>query len=313
MKITNLELDYNIVIEWNLYKVLRYLLNHKYNKEFTVLTYCEREGCTFKMSDYFIPEQENTGTVTEFDDDDMLELIKNGMDISRVKGHMHSHVNMPTSPSGKDYDEIVERAELAGYDCAIIMNKDMEVFGHIADFEKGVYVEKVPVTIELPMTDEELENSLLADIKLCEDVESIINLVNQTNLEYCLLADPIDDETENMLEEVVDKKFTSVPYYNSSYYNGYNNRQNIGFNNHNKNKINMNPKVKTAKLPPNIKLDKLQNKLNTEIDEEVETHLPLPDCPNELWEITQDMSDWEIKSIYGVGPSEIEQKLWGMY
>ena len=214
---------FEIVIAFDLYKVLTYLLDRKYNCEFTVLTHCDRKGNEFYMYDWFIPEQENTGATTDFDADDFIPLLKEGAKIEKMCGHMHSHVNMGVWSSGTDFDDIKEAAEMSGkYACRIVMNKNHNVFGHVYDVENDFYAENVPVKIEVPISGEAFDQHRMNRIKKAKTIEIIKKIVNASLLDYNLHLYPLQKAVKNDVEAKAKSRFKfPKPVHNKKSYNGY--------------------------------------------------------------------------------------------
>jgi hypothetical protein len=310
MEIKNLELDYKISIDWTLYRVLRYMLTSKYDKEFTVITHADRDKDSFRLYDYFIPNQVNTGTHTEFDDDDMIELLAEGLDMSKALGHMHSHVNMAVFASGTDFEEIVDRADLSGWNCSIVMNKRLEIFGHIVDTTRGIYIKNVPVSIDAPIDEEQMENSLMLDIKSCEDVDDVKALLKCDLLAYNLLCDPLSEKITDELDEAIETKFSSKSW-GGSYYNNNNVITSVnqayartgaqtggGSKNYSKKKVETNK----VRLPGNLtKIEMLE--LQNQIFED------LPEDDTEAFKVFTDMVDKDILERFG----KCRTELWNEY
>ena len=214
MEIQSINLKYKILVDWELFKVFHFLLSHKYDKEFTVLTHCKREENEFTLYDYFIPNQVNRSAHTEFDDDDYVELLSEGMDLTIQTGHMHSHANIASvSPSGTDKNEILERSETGGFSTSIIMNKKISVYGHIADHTTGLYLTKVPVIIKVPITEDQIEQDIFSRVNECTDLDEVKELVNSVpkTIPYNLEADPLSEDIVADLENKIEERFNS-PY-----------------------------------------------------------------------------------------------------
>lgn len=90
MKVENISLKHHITVNPKTIQKFDYILNSKYNLEFTAFCHAEkRENGEYHIYDIFFPRQDNTATTTECDSEDIMALMKEGMDISRLAGHMH--------------------------------------------------------------------------------------------------------------------------------------------------------------------------------------------------------------------------------
>lgn len=90
MKVENISLSHSITVCAFALQKLRYVLDSKYNKEFTAFMHAEkRPNNEYYIYDVFFPRQDNTGVTTECDSDDIIELMKEGFDISEGNGHAH--------------------------------------------------------------------------------------------------------------------------------------------------------------------------------------------------------------------------------
>ena len=216
MKIEALkDFGYKITIDSEALKKFRYILNSKYALEFTALHHCKREGNTFHIYDIFFPEQVNKAAYTEFDSEDIMALVKEGADITKLCGHSHSHVNFAVFASGTDDKEIKERALIGGFNASLIFNKKGDIFGHIADYTEGIYIQGVPVEIVYPFSKDDFDNFVLTSIKESEDIEEIRNLAKATITEYYNHYYPLEDSEIKELDSVIKNKFqiTSTPMY----------------------------------------------------------------------------------------------------
>ena len=208
MKIENINLPHHITVEAKVYQKLEYILDSKYDKEFTGFCHAEkRENGEYHIYDIFFPRQDNAATTTECDSADVVALMAEGFDISRGAGHAHSHVDMQVFASSTDKDDIKERAQDSGFNAAIIVNKKGNIFGHIADMELGIYVEDCPVYFDYPFTDEEYEEKLLEEIKKTDDLKVIRKLANFSEYDYLQKFFPLSTEETEFLDEVIKTRF----------------------------------------------------------------------------------------------------------
>lgn len=215
-------LNHHITVCAKALQKIHYLLDHKYNKEFTVFMHCDRNKETgeYFMYDTFIPRQDNTSTTTECDSEDVMDLITEGADISKLGAHMHSHVSMKVFTSGTDERDILERAAHAGYNAAIIMNKNHDIFGHIVDIDLGIYLKNVDVYIRYPEK-MDYENQMLKLIKKEKSLDKIKDLLTIDEWDFFTLSYPLEDSVKEDLEKEIKTKFKSkatvVPMGKSNY------------------------------------------------------------------------------------------------
>lgn len=223
------ESGWRIIVHEDLYLNLEYLLTSKYHKEFTVFTYCNRVGNTFLLHTPFIPEQTNSAALTEVEGDALVDLmVKESCDLSELKGHMHSHVNMQVFASGTDESEIIDRGREGGFNAAIIMNKRMEIFGHIVDYDTGLYLTKVPVQVGSDEAVQKFDESKLKRVKRAKSMKEVRTLINQTYESYLRNNVKLTKKRMEQLDKEVKDKFKSKTYvyqgaYGGNYYGTGNN------------------------------------------------------------------------------------------
>lgn len=208
MEVVNLGLPHHITVTAETIQKFTYILDAKYNLEFTAFCHAEkRPNGEYHIFDIFFPRQDNTGITTECDSEDVMDLITEGADISMLSGHIHSHVDMNVFTSGTDEKDIKERAAISGWNASLIMNKKGEIFGHIVDLETGIYVKKCPVTIIYPFTQEKYESDLIAKIKECDKLEDIKVLSRFSYDDYHNMHFPLTEEEVFDLEDTIKNKF----------------------------------------------------------------------------------------------------------
>ena len=211
MEIENIGLRHHITVDAKTYQRVTYLLDQKYDKEFTAFCHAEkRADGEYHIFDAFFPKQINTGTTTECDSIDVIELMKEGFDISKGAGHMHSHVNMGVFASGTDKNDILERAKDSGFNAAIIMNKKGEIFGHIADMDLGIYIKKCPVYIDYPFYDSEFEDNQIKKIHATTDLKLIAEIIKEDMYDYMEENYPLTKEETDFLDDVIKNRFKSA-------------------------------------------------------------------------------------------------------
>lgn len=204
MKVKNIGLPHHITVSAEVLQKFGHILYSKYDLEFTAFCHAEkREGGEFHIYDIFFPEQVNSSALTECDGSDLVALMGDGADISKLTGHMHSHVNMATGPSGTDEREILERAEQCGYNVALILNKKGAIFGHIADYNAGVYLQDVPVKVIYPADFEAEMLDMLKSLDSLDKVQEFIDYGIDFHFED---HRPLSTEYQEFLDEVVIKK-----------------------------------------------------------------------------------------------------------
>lgn len=204
---------YQIKVDAYAMRRIDYIMDSKYNLEFSTLMNCKREGNTFHLYGAYFPNQENQATQTEFDSADVIPLIAEGYDIEHGNGFHHSHVNLGVTPSGTDENDIKERAIIGGYNASFITNKKGEFRGYIADYDNSLYIDKVPVTIVYPFPYEEYEAeklALLKEAKTLEEAEEAMEYDLEAHFyEFYPMEDSEIDELEAVIKERFHRKITS--------------------------------------------------------------------------------------------------------
>lgn len=213
MKIENIGLKHHITVDAKTLQKFEYILAQKYSLEFTAFCHAEkREEGEYHIYDIFFPRQDNAATTTECDSADIIALMKDGADISKLTGHIHSHVNMGVFASGTDDKDIVERAKDCGYNVALIMNKKGEIYGHIADTTIGIHVKDVDVFINYPFEEDEYEDSLMEQIKKAETLAEVQILARFSMHEYFEMYYPLSSEEEFELDTIIKERFKTKSY-----------------------------------------------------------------------------------------------------
>ena len=158
-----------------------------------------RVGNVFYIDDVFLFRQEVHATTTEITTEGLnefaMELLgeKNGVEIwNNMKVWGHSHVNMPTSPSGQDDKQIEVFAENAeDFFIRIIANKSGDFRIDLYDFTTGVIYEKLPYEI-----------SYGADTDI---IESLYKKIAEIEEMICARIDPSEELINSIKSEIGDK------------------------------------------------------------------------------------------------------------
>lgn len=244
---------HHIILDAKIIQILDFIMQN-YEKEFTVLFHCTKKEETkeYKFEKMFIPYQTNTSVHTEIDGDDMVKLLKEGADLTKLNGHLHTHPSMDVNPSSTDEKEIKERAN-AGFSASVILNEKGEMYGHICDMDEG-FIKDVPIYVDYP---EKLSNEFDAvwteaqkRDKLKEEYDKLLKhyknfSIDQLKLKLNTLAENIDvivkDETIDLqdffqyhnplrhkdkkkLLEVIKERFKDEVTFGYGVYNGYGNK-----------------------------------------------------------------------------------------
>lgn len=159
----------------------------------------------FYIDDVFLFKQEVHSTTTEITTEGLnefaMELLyeKNGVEIwNNMKVWGHSHVNMPTSPSGQDDNQMEVFAENADdFFIRIIANKQGDFRIDLYDFTTGVIYEKLPYDI-----------SYGADTDI---IESLYKKIAEIEEMICSRIDP-SEELINSIKSEIDDKVTKKIY-----------------------------------------------------------------------------------------------------
>ena len=158
-----------------------------------------RVGNIFYIDDVFLFKQEVHATTTEITTEGLNEFAiemlceKNGIEIwNNMKMWGHSHVNMPTTPSGQDDKQIEVFAENAeDFFIRIIANKSGDFRIDLYDFTTGVIYEKLPYEINYG-----------ADTEI---IESLYRKIAEIEEMICARIDPNEELINSIKSEIGDK------------------------------------------------------------------------------------------------------------
>ena len=158
-----------------------------------------RVGNVFYIDDVFLFRQEVHATTTEITTEGLNEFAmdllyeENGVEIwNNMKVWGHSHVNMPTSPSGQDDKQIEVFAENAeDFFIRIIANKSGDFRIDLYDFTTGVIYEKLPYEINYG-----------ADTEI---IESLYRKIAEIEEMICARIDPSEELINSIKSEIGDK------------------------------------------------------------------------------------------------------------
>lgn len=166
-----------------------------------------RVGNVFYIDDVFLFRQEVHATTTEITTEGLNEFAmdllyeENGVEIwNNMKVWGHSHVNMPTTPSGQDDKQIEVFAENAeDFFIRIIANKSDDFRIDLYDFTTGVIYEKLPYEINYGADTEIIESLYrkIAEIEemICTRIDPNEELINSIKLE---IGDKVTKKTYNV-------------------------------------------------------------------------------------------------------------------
>ena len=192
------------------------------NKEIGWLGTVVKENGMYNILDVYLFKQEVHETTTEITTDGLNEFAmeilsqEDGMEIwNNMKMWGHSHVNMSTSPSVQDDNQMDLFTQNANdFFIRIIANKKDEFRIDIWDYEKGVIYEKLNYIIDYGKDAELIQELQMKIFKL----QSIID--DKTNVK----KEMIDEVAKEIKGKVKEKTFKTYPTYNNSYgyKNGYN-------------------------------------------------------------------------------------------
>lgn len=194
------------------------------NKEIGWLGTVVKENGMYNILDVYLFKQEVHETTTEITTDGLNEFAmeilsqEDGMEIwNNMKMWGHSHVNMSTSPSVQDDNQMDLFTQNANdFFIRIIANKKYEFRIDVWDYEKGVIYEKLNYIIDYGKDAELIQELQTKIFKL----QSIID--DKTNVK----KEMIDEVAKEIKGKVKEKTFQTYPTYNNSYgykygYNDY--------------------------------------------------------------------------------------------
>ena len=83
-------IEHHITVDAHTLLRINHVLYSKYAKEFTVFLHAERRpNGEYYLYDAFFPRQDNAATTTELESEDIMNLVADGADISKLAGHAH--------------------------------------------------------------------------------------------------------------------------------------------------------------------------------------------------------------------------------
>lgn len=185
------------------------------NKEIGWLGTVVKENGMYNILDVYLFKQEVHETTTEITTDGLNEFAmeilsqEDGMEIwNNMKMWGHSHVNMSTSPSVQDDNQMDLFTQNANdFFIRIIANKKYEFRIDVWDYEKGVIYEKLNYIIDYGKDAELIQELQMKIFKL----QSIID--DKTNVK----KEMIDEVAKEIKGKVKEKTFQTYPTYNNSY------------------------------------------------------------------------------------------------
>jgi hypothetical protein len=121
---------------------------HAQTREFMFLGMVTKTGNEYLVYDFkLIPQHKCSGTYCESDDDRYPQWMNENIPIAErkhVRLHGHHHVNMSTSPSGTDNQQIEDLCKnVSDYYIQLIMNNNLENTVNIWDKTQGLIYEGV--------------------------------------------------------------------------------------------------------------------------------------------------------------------------
>lgn len=194
------------------------------NKEIGWLGTVVKENGIYNILDVYLFKQEVHETTTEITTDGLNEFAmeilsqEDGMEIwNNMKMWGHSHVNMSTSPSVQDDNQMDLFTQNANdFFIRIIANKKDEFRIDVWDYEKGVIYEKLNYIIDYGKDAELIQELQMKIFKLQSIIDDKINVKKEM----------IDEVAKEIKEKVKEKTLQTYPTYNNSYgykygYNDY--------------------------------------------------------------------------------------------
>lgn len=181
---------------------------------------CQKLDNTYHIDDVFLFRQEVHATTTEITTEGLnefaMELLsqEDGINVwNNMKVWGHSHVNMPTSPSGQDDKQIDVFSENAeDFFIRIIANKSGDFRIDLYDYVSGVIYEKLNYEIDYGEDSEYIK----ALYKKIEEIEGLISLRINPN------TDMVNSIKSEIKEKVTEKKNNyNTKSFNNSYYGDY--------------------------------------------------------------------------------------------
>ena len=141
------------------------------NKEIGWLGSVTRVGNTFIIDDAFLIEQEVTHATCELKEDAILTFyekrIEENLPIDNILLWGHSHVNMPSTPSGQDDATLNFFTQNNDLFIRLIMNKRGDVHVTLVDKIKGLLYEdtKIELYFETTNLEEEIKKEIDEKVK----------------------------------------------------------------------------------------------------------------------------------------------------
>lgn len=125
-----------------------------------------------KIVDLYLPDQVLTSTTAEIDEDAMMQFLSEipTNELKYWELDWHSHVNMPTNPSGTDKSNYEEQAEARGNKqfVAMIVNKSESIW--VKNVVSGVKFSDIEIKREpIELSEKELKELYNECVELVED------------------------------------------------------------------------------------------------------------------------------------------------
>lgn len=117
----------------------------------------DKNNQTYTIYDILLFPQTNTGTSTTTDEKEFAEwqmklLMDADFPIEDLRGHGHSHVNMNVYSSGIDdayQRDLITKVEDGDYYIFLVLNKKMEMYALIYDFDQQVVFDTNDIDIQI--------------------------------------------------------------------------------------------------------------------------------------------------------------------
>ena len=174
------------------------------------------EANVYYLYDILLFPQTNSGTSTTTDQDEFAkwqtELIKDPkFPLEQLRGHGHSHVNMAVYSSGIDdayQRDLITKVKDGDYYLFLVLNKKMEMFALLYDFNQQVIFETKDIDIQITTEDFDIRTWCAEQIKTyCKSYTSKYRpCVSYTPPNTGLKIDTYNPKEDELISEIKEAK-----------------------------------------------------------------------------------------------------------
>lgn len=122
---------------------------------------------SYKVTRLFLPKQDNTGSSTDIEMEEVgrlvTDLVREGVDTSKLRFHWHSHADMDVFHSATDEDNY-NKLHTGEFLVSLVINKKGDMYGRI-DYYEPFRMSFIGVPVVVDMELPEVESSVKDNLK----------------------------------------------------------------------------------------------------------------------------------------------------